>query len=395
MTLDKVLLEIENYGFNNLVKTIPGKEIKILKSLTGILHTSTFFTENQGRLLHRIFEDHKDGLSKVNSNLITNLKNPEWSRSFRILEQVRKLYVGKDQADESIIIIEFSYNGQIRKIVNELHNTIPDSRCISHQKTWSVPLTEKNIVTVIDALKTFNFEISEILQNHYDTIKSWNFDEIKNRFFIEDMSENNLIRELSTEIGNIQDLDYAIVSDRRLRFNYFTKTKKNSENSLKNLIINRSSSHLWIDSLQFSLEDVIDNLVKLDRTPILFVLEGSIQKSAIDGLKKLEKSLKNLGILNDVGIHFRLDNTNGKEFNAIISENQYNAKLTQSSKFVGVSQQKLPKFFLKNPWRPMAVVSIDTKLRHSKTAVYANRCDLIIEYTPTESIITTGNPWLQ
>jgi hypothetical protein len=395
MTLDKVLLEIENYGFNNLVKTIPGKEIKILKSLAGILHTSTFFTENQGRLLHRIFEDHKDGLSKVNSNLITNLKNPEWSRSFRILEQVRKLYVGKDQADESIIIIEFSYNGQIRKIVNELHNTIPDSRCISHQKTWSVPLTEKNIVTVIDALKTFNFEISEILQNHYNTIKSWNFDDIKNRFFIEDMSENNLIRELSTEIGNIQDLDYDVVSDRRLRFNYFTKTKKNSENSLKNLIINRSSSHLWIDSLQFSLEDVIDNLVKLDRTPILFVLEGSIQKSAIDGLKKLEKSLKNLGILDDVGIHFRLDNANGKEFNAIISENQYNAKLTQSSKFVGVSQQKLPKFFLKNPWRPMAVVSIDTKLRHSKTAVYANRCDLIIEYTPTESIITTGNLWLQ
>jgi phage anti-repressor protein len=394
MTLDKVLLEIENYGFNNLVKIIPGKEIKILKSLAGILHTNLFFTENQGRLLHRIFEDHKDGLSRVNSDLITNLKTPEWSRSFRILEQVKKLYLGKDTSDESTIIIEFSYNGQIRKIVNELHNTIPDSRCIAHQKTWSVPLTEKNTVTVIDALKSFNFEISEILQNHYNTIKSWNFDEVKDRFFIEDMSENNLIRELADEIGEIQDIDYDVISDRRLRFNYFTKTRKNSENSLKNLIINRSSSHLWIDSSQFSLEDVIAELLNLNRAPMLFVLEGSIQKTAIDGLRKLEKSLKNLGITNDVGIHFRLDSTNGKEFNAIISENQYNAKLTQSSKFVGVSQQKLPKFFLKNPWCPMSVISIDTKLRHSKTAVYASRCDLVIEYTATESIITTGNPWL-
>jgi hypothetical protein len=47
---------------------------------------------------------------------------------------------------------------------------------------------------------------------------------------------------------------------------------------------------------------------------------------------------------------------------------------------------KLPKFFLKNPWQPMSVIALDTKmgLRHGKTSVYSNCCDLIVEWADKE-----------
>ena len=54
-----------------------------------------------------------------------------------------------------------------------------------------------------------------------------------------------------------------------------------------------------------------------------------------------------------------------------------------------MSSGKIPKFFLKNPWQPMAVIALDTKmgLRHGKTSVYANCCDLIIEYAEEKSML--------
>ena len=394
MNLDKVLLEIESYGFDNFVTVIPGKEIKVLKSLAGIVKSPVFLTANQGRLLEKLLTEYKDKLSEINLNLIPSLENLTWSKSFRVLEQIRKIYSVKDQHGEALIVVEFSHHSQLRKTVTDMFKNLPEGYYNTLQKSYTAPLTEKNLTTIFDKLMTFNFDIQDSLKIQYETIKSWNFEETKSRFIIEDMLENNLTKSLVREVGDIETADIDVLTERSHRFHYIVKNQKKSENSLKNTIIDRPGTNVWIDSNKFSLEDIVVELQNLNRLPVLFVLDSNAPKTAIEGLKKLEKSLKNLGISEDVGIHFRLDNNNGKEFNEIISQNQYNAKLTATSKYVGVAQQKLPKFFLKSPWCPMSVISIDTKLRHSKTAVYANRCDLIIEYTPTKSIMENINPWL-
>ena len=67
----------------------------------------------------------------------------------------------------------------------------------------------------------------------------------------------------------------------------------------------------------------------------------------------------------------------------------YNCNLDINTKIVGVQNGKIPKFFLKNDWKPMTVIALDTKmgLRHGKTSVYSNRCDLIIEYSDAPSVL--------
>jgi len=72
----------------------------------------------------------------------------------------------------------------------------------------------------------------------------------------------------------------------------------------------------------------------------------------------------------------------GKEFNQLIKNKSYNNALDKDTQIAVVQSGKIPKFFLKNAWRPMSVLALDTKmgLRHGKTSVYSNCCDLIIEW---------------
>jgi hypothetical protein len=76
-------------------------------------------------------------------------------------------------------------------------------------------------------------------------------------------------------------------------------------------------------------------------------------------------------------------------FNQLISSNKYNQYLDKTIKVAGVQSGKIPKFFLKNAWQPMSIISLDTKMgmRHGKTAVYANCCDLIIEWADAPNLL--------
>jgi hypothetical protein len=108
----------------------------------------------------------------------------------------------------------------------------------------------------------------------------------------------------------------------------------------------------------------------------------------------LSENLKDFGIYENIGIYFRLDNTDGgKEFNQYIANNSYNCQLDSTTKIVGVQSGKIPKFLLKTDWKPMSVISLGNQLRHSKTAVYANSCDLIISYSESEPIMETALKW--
>jgi hypothetical protein len=155
-------------------------------------------------------------------------------------------------------------------------------------------------------------------------------------------------------------------------------------------IANRSSTKIWVDKNQHTLEEVFTSLITLRRMPVLVVFDNQANNKYLENLENLLKSIKNVGINNNVGIYFRLPNDEaGKKFNTIIADNQYNKKLDEDLIVAAVSSGKIPKFFLKNAWQPMSVIALDTKmgLRHGKTSVYTNCCDLIIEYADEPSLL--------
>ena len=266
MNVDALLLEIEKRGFNNLPKTMPVKDIKILKSLCTVISGPNFITESQGRLLVKILNENKTHLVIVADLIDASLALPLWSYPFRPVDQTKKLFIGKTRGGDLVIYIEFANNANLRKIVNNLHKDLDGSTTSVNGRVFLTNLTEKNIVLVVDTLGPQGFDISVDLKNHYDTIKSWKIEEIQSRYFTENLLDTPLYKELTNDIGSLSDNELSVVQDRSMRYQYIINTPEKPEKNLKNSISLRTSPRVWINSTTTELSDVIDELTNLKRT---------------------------------------------------------------------------------------------------------------------------------
>jgi len=254
-------------------------------------------------------------------------------------------------------------------------------------------LTESNIVSIVNLLKEYNFEIDQVIQSYYDTITSWNTESIIDQYSIANIPNAAFQQLLIDDIGENTPLDSLIINDRKHRYHYTTNVPVDTS-TLTGMIANRQSTRLWLDNATFKLPDIVKSLIELKRFPLLVVFDQTTDLNTIAQFNSIMHALTSNNITDNIGIYFRLDNTpDGKLFNDTIAKRQYNCMLDTSTQVAGVRAGKLPKFFLQSKWKPMSVISVNNSLRHSKTAVYAKCCDLVISYTSIEPIIETRNLW--
>jgi hypothetical protein len=396
MNVDTFLQKVEKYGFDNLPKTMHSRDVKILKNLATAISSNRFITENQSNLLIKILFENYEKLLCVDTEIRTYLKTPTWSQPFRKVDQTKKIFTSKDPTTgEPLLVIEFAFNSSIRKILNNLSKDIPEGISSPNGRVYITPLTEKNIVEVIDNMAPFKFDIHEPVKTFYETIKSWNFEEIRDKYVLENIPVSNLKAHLENNIGDISSSSPDMLVDRSVRYQYFLPEKQGHEKSVKNSIIFRKNPHVWIDSNEHTLSSVIEEVKKLNRFPLLVVFDTFAPKQAIAYLEDLHASLENVKISEKIGIYFRFDNSEGIEFNKFIADKKYNHPLDIDSNVAGIASNKIPKFFIKSDWYPMTVISLGHKLRSTKSGIYSNMCDLIIEYSPTKSLSESRNVWLQ
>jgi len=396
-TIDNLVLKIVNYSSPTIEEYLPQRDTRVLRSLATAINGHFFITENQSRLLLKILKEHQEKLSKFDNEFAEILSRPLWSRSFRQIEQVRKLYIFPLGDNDYTIAIEFTFSSAIRKILANLAKTTAGLIQVHPGKLFYADFTEKNIVELVDALTPHNFQIDELLKNHYNTIKSWSKIDFQNQFLITSITNQNFQKHITADLGVETAIDQNIIIDRSNRYQYFVENHEKTEENLTSLLAHRKKSKVWIDKNIFSLSDIFQALINLKRLPALVVFDNH-------GITTSQKNLKNLEILvnsleennldKNVGIYFRLPNDeNGKKFNQLIAEKNYNNHLDIDTEIVGIQSGKIPKFFLTTNWKPMSIITIDSSLRNSKTAVYANCCDLIISYSDSEPIIESRTVW--
>jgi hypothetical protein len=340
-----------------------------------------FITKNQARLLVKVLTENKKSLTTVAEFIDIALTEPLWSKPFRPVDQIKRIFINKTKDHEQTLAVEFSFNTNFRKILQNLTKTADGTIAFTSGKVTLLDLTEKNIVLIVENFKKHKFEISEEVLGFYNTIKSWNFHEISQKFHLDQLKGSNAHNALIEDIGEDCLTDEDLVQDRRMKFQYQGNFLEKTENSVKNTIISRSSTKVWVNAKETDLHELLTALTELKRFPILLTWEHNEEKSALEILKTVNEALKKSEIFSGIGVYFRLDNSNiGKEFNRLIADNKYNVILDDSTKVACVPNGKIPKFFIKSSWSPKTVVSIGTSLRYSKTAVYANCCDLIITY---------------
>lgn len=394
-TVDNFLIKLASSASPSVEDVFADRDARVLRSLTSAIYSPHFITENQSKLLLKILIENRKKLVEIEKNIDLILDTPLWSKQFRKIEQVRKLKIVQRPDGEQSLSIEFTFSSQIRKILVNLTKQIENLIQVNAGKIFHADLTEKNIITLVDALSPHNFDIDEAIKTHYETIKSWSEIEVKNQFLITNISHSNFQKQITNDLGISTPIDENIIADRGMRYQYYVEKHRILTENLTKQIAWRASTKIWIDSKSHSLEDVIKSLVELKRLPVMIVFDRYNTESTIENLRILGDALEKNGIVDNVGIYFRMPNDdNGKPFNEFISERQYNSQLDEHTKVVGVQGGKIPKFFLANSWKPMSVISIGVALRHSKTAVYANYSDLVITYSDTQPLrLETGITW--
>ena len=394
-TIDTLLLSIINHNSISIDEIIPARDSRVLKSLATAITGNFFITENQSRLLLKILKEHQAKIPEFSDEIANAIIKPSWSRKFRQVEQIRKLYILPSVENDFVIAIEFTFSSQIRKIVGNLAKSVSGLNQVLAGKMFHADFTEKNIVSLIDGLAGHGFQIEEKLQNHYNTIKSWSEDELKEQFVINNIVHQNFQKAITADLGIETAIDQNIIIDRSVRYQYFTKNMEKTGENLTNIIANRDKTKLWLDKKTVSLSEIINSLIELKRLPMLIIFDTYSPANSLKNLEILSKSLEENNINNNVGIYFRLPNDDvGAQFNRMIADKKYNYQLDSTTQVVGVQSGKIPKFFLSNNWKPMSVITLDSNMRHTKTAIYSNCCDLVITHSDSKPIIEKLEKWL-
>ena len=386
-TVDQLLLQIVDSTQPTIEEMIPKRDARVLRSFSTMLRTGTFLTENQSKLLLKILRENKQKMPIFEKELNSSLSSPMWSKMFQYVEVIKKMFIGTSQEGVPSLVIEFSYSAAIRKIMVILAKDVTGLEQSVPGKIFRAELTESNIVRLVENLSPLDFVIDEKILDHYKTIKSWSENEIFKQFELTSMTNTNFQRHITDDLGINTPITQAIINDRSLRYQYIPeKSEKNPEN-LTEIIAFRKNTKIWVDRKEYGLDQVIEALTNLRRLPVLVIFDTYDEKRCFAELQNLTENLEKNGIFNKVGIYFRLNNSEtGKEFNQFIADKSFNKPLDINSRVVGIQSGKIPKFLLKNEWKPMSVISLGNSLRNSKSSVYTNCCDLVIAYSDTQPI---------
>ncbi len=377
-TIDHLLIELYNIGVEKLDTSVPVRDKKILSSLARQIISGHFLTENQSKLLVKILKENYNSVQLAYGSEVPSLEEPTWSSPFRVIEQLRKIFISRDV--EKHILIEFTYNKKLRQVVTELNKVIDGQMISVNSKQYAIPLTEKNIYNVIKTFKPYKFDVDQNLLVFFEEISEI-IKKQENVFDVFNLKNEKLIHAIISDIGDISEDNLLLLNDRRFKYQYQVFPKIH-EKSLSVAIAQRTAPRIWIDSNVTPFDEVIQSLIVLKRFPLLFVFDGHNSKESIENLKKIANSLEKNNIAEGTGIYFRFDNSspNDKEFNSLIAGLGYNTMLTKDTRVVGISNNKLPKFMINSPWRPNSVISFSNNFKNNKTSIFCDDVDLTIYY---------------
>lgn len=381
-TVDIFLQELAKNDFYQSEFTWKHKDKKILESLSHQLKNGVFLTENQGNLLIKILNDYRSDLEKNSKEELNFLDNPVWSKEFRLLDVVKNIYIPGNNFSE--IFIEFSFNKKIKDKIFNFSKVFDGEITPLKNNIYSVPLTENNIYLLVENFQEHNFIFDEKILKFYKEIT-----EIKSKpeisFDINQSSNTHLLKKLEQELGADKVDDTLLLHDRKLKFQY-NFSGNLDDNSLKSQIAKRTGTDIYIDSNTWSFENILLSLRDLNRLPLLIIFDSYDTKFCKNLLETLHQSLKDTKIEEKIGIYFRMDSNDNKEFNLRIAELGYNSYLDSDTTIVGLSNKQLPKFIVKSGWKPSSIVCFNPAFKNSKIYFYCDTVDLKICYADSKPV---------
>ena len=374
----------------------------IMHSIARQTAKGTALTDRQHVLMSEKLQDYKEQFESLDYDFdtaITKLRQP-----LRQIDRRKyiKLVTTADMMEQDVyesykkdwkwIKIRFPFSKKLIMHINDLQK---DSNEYYHKKgshEHFFRLSERNAYNIVQSFTDKNFEIDEELLEIYKQLEALNL-----------LKDEHIPGVYQGELKNLPDnavqcineyvIDKNLVQyyDRRYLFGLLHFDEYHINQALFNVstlsanIAKRKSSNIVIRPSKYSLNDLVQTLLELNRFPLLVILDDN---DAIGGLSELHYCLKNIIPSKDMSVMFRLDSKGGDDFNRFIKENNLNNLVAKNTKVVYINSNKVPKPLVNSGWKPSASLRFRSDMHHLKMpSKYVEGLDLKLEYTDSESLI--------
>lgn len=377
------MLSIDALLKNNLLSikldntTLPKRDKQILLSIGKQLDYGIFLTEKQSNLVSKILLENLKFFSTIDSSCKEIIINNKWSQPFRVVKHVKEILINGD-----FLTVKFSYDKKIKDTITALQQDLIGHATYSSTHECQVPFNEKNILVLINGLKSFKFLVDPKIMEIYYTVKNiLNTD--TNPFEIFSTTKEYIKNAVSSEVGEISKNNLLLLHDRKIKYQYFVNAPI-EPNSLEAKLALRTQRKVFIDSNTYTLTELVAALKTLLRVPLLFIFEGRNPIINKNQLLATGVALSENKLSDNVGIYFRFEKSEDSDgFNSTVSSLAFNHVLTENSQAAGISNHKIPKFMIKNAWKPKAIISFTNAFKNNKSFVCFSNIDLVLYYSDT------------
>ena len=367
-------------------------DITFLSSIARQTFKGVALTDRQCNVVKEKLLKYKDQFAKKEQYNIhvalDNLRMP-------LREIDRSKYVKiVDRSNERWIKVRFPFS---KKLITEIDNISRNFRIDyihdkgSHEHNFK--LTERSVFEIVNRFLPKHFVIDQELLDLYEKILIMNNNKNKHipgvyKFKLQNLSDR-ATKYMISSIGEPTIDNLALYKDRQDQFGLHYFDQDDLNNSLSNFttlsknIINRTSTNVFVNNTKYTLNNLAESLLELNRFPLLVVLPENT--NPLDDLYDVHRALKGFIEDSESSVLFRLDNDNNAEFNNYIRKNNLNSPLDKTTKVVYISSNNITKPLLKSEWRASATLLMSSHRLLNKVKTYVDESDLVIHFDDSVS----------
>ena len=160
-------------------------------------------------------------------------------------DHIKRLTISTLESDLVLDLHCHSHDLNMIQLLQDLYQNKKLTRVI---RTYSAvhcyfTLTEIALVELVNFLSPYGFEIDPIISDYYQTIKSWDYYDIKSTYQFDTTPNNQFFQLISQEISP-NKITQNIIKDRSIRYQYFVNKFAYNVNTLTEQIANRLQSKI-------------------------------------------------------------------------------------------------------------------------------------------------------
>jgi hypothetical protein len=350
--------------------TIEKTDYTIITSIAKQCFKGTALTDRQSALMQEKLQTYRD-----------QFINLDWDFDYAV-EQLRQPLRHIDRSkyiklQDNNIVVRFPFNKTDICYVQEFSSTADGYH---HQKgthMHSFDYTERNVLNLLDRFTKKEFTIDEELLEIYNKVKVINDNPQDYLSGILDTElvniHSNLMPVIKDEVGDFTSENMLQFVDRRFRYGFNYINLPTDQSTLVNQIVCRKNKQFQSRPSMHSLHNILDALWKLDRFPLLVVLDNEPENQ----LHELANHFRDILNPEEQSVLFRLEDKDAG-FNQLIKDRKLNNWVDSTTKVVYISKNKLPKLLVKNEWKPSAVFSFSSSMDRFVNSYVSFNCDLIV-----------------